>query len=458
MKVLNHSFLFSRYQTYMKRPLNMLVQSCFLCGMIMLICSTSSIGQKIITLDTGQKIAIMKDGSWKYLKEGETGMTTDSLTTTVQEKTIDQEPHSEPEFNQNSTEVIEPIVADSIEQKTENIFMSEDFQKRKKDLLSRLISYDSGLMKNIAMIENEERENKELIDADTQSDLSNSRIEQREKLLLNKQAKERIFHMILDVNGLDENDDVVKELSNIEQRFSEVIEYVNGAKYIAETTEVEATQSKYTPKEVVEIEIERVEEIPQKDEYAFEIHQTDVRLNPPQQACLSYVEIDTAQGIDRSKFYTDFEYLFGYTHEKMQSYFKDKEFLSCEGQMASFGVYNFLSLKIMIQSKRAQKSYGAIEKGSGMKITFINGEEVYLYNVRSSSGQIEEFTGNTIYEVSYAVSDKDLKKLSKHELDQIGIIWTTGFEPYDIYDVDFLMRHANCLVQEEKDYHAQREN
>ena len=46
----------------------------------------------------------------------------------------------------------------------------------------------------------------------------------------------------------------------------------------------------------------------------------------------------------------------------------------------------------------------------------------------------------------YYIDGDNKKELSDKEVDKVGIMWTSGFEEYDIYEVDFITKHLDCLA------------
>ncbi len=138
-------------------------------------------------------------------------------------------------------------------------------------------------------------------------------------------------------------------------------------------------------------------------------------------------------------------FFFSYTHPKLKSYFKSKDYLDCEASIMTLGAYQYLNIFITIASKDAKKNYGSVERGTMMRITLINGEVVYLNAANTDHGTLQPYTGHTNYKVSYELNADQLKNFEKNEIDKVGIIWSTGFEEYDIYEVDQLMNQIRCL-------------
>lgn len=154
------------------------------------------------------------------------------------------------------------------------------------------------------------------------------------------------------------------------------------------------------------------------------------------------------EDIEKYRKETDMSFFFSYTHPKLKPHFKDRNFIECKGSVAKIKGTYYLQLNLKLASKDASRNYGQIERNSLIRLQFINGEKHYLSNIYPDAGTIEKYTGNTIYKAVFPI-DKDFVKLFKStELDHIGIIWTTGYEQYEIYEVDFLMQHLNCLERD----------
>ncbi len=151
------------------------------------------------------------------------------------------------------------------------------------------------------------------------------------------------------------------------------------------------------------------------------------------------------EDIKKDRKETEMSFFFSYTHPKLKPHFKDKNFLECKGSISNIKGTYYLQLTLKLASKDASRNYGQIERNSLMRFQFVNGQKHYLSNIYPDAGTIEKYTGNTIYKAVFPI-DKDYLKLFKTvELDHIGIIWTSGYEQYDVYEVDFLMQHLNCL-------------
>lgn len=145
------------------------------------------------------------------------------------------------------------------------------------------------------------------------------------------------------------------------------------------------------------------------------------------------------------KKYTSLAPFFSFTPEKLENHFLGTDYISCDAQVAQVDDLYFVNLNIEIRSKTAKDIYGGIEKGSALRLELINGEQILVYNVKRDFGKQNQAEESVVYQVIYSLDPDDLKTLSKFDLNRIGIIWTTGYEDYEIFETDFLINHLKCL-------------
>lgn len=137
--------------------------------------------------------------------------------------------------------------------------------------------------------------------------------------------------------------------------------------------------------------------------------------------------------------------LFTFTHEPLKGYLDSKPFMVCFANLSRAGKSSFyLNLQFLIQAPKLNISYQGIAEGSIVQLKLINGDEISLYSMDSDHGKTLA-NENKLYEGSYPVSFKDLKKLRKFEVTEIGIHWNGGFEKYDVHIIDFFKTQLHCL-------------
>jgi len=139
--------------------------------------------------------------------------------------------------------------------------------------------------------------------------------------------------------------------------------------------------------------------------------------------------------------------IFNHTPPEVKNDLQTSNLIHCRGQIVKIQDDVSLHLNIQINSLMAPKAYGSLDVGALLKVILIDGKEVELENYASSGGIPTEDKKAYIYPVAYELSNRVIKQLSKMEIDKIGIQWSSGYEEYTIYEVDFLTSQLSCLKQ-----------
>jgi len=137
--------------------------------------------------------------------------------------------------------------------------------------------------------------------------------------------------------------------------------------------------------------------------------------------------------------------VFNHTPPEVKNDLQTSNLIQCRGQVVQIENIVSLHLNIQVNSLVAQKVYGSIDQGALLKVTLLDGKEVELKNYAASTGTATEDRKAFIYPVAYELSGRAVKQLSKLEIDKIGIQWSSGYEEYTIYEVDFLTNQLGCL-------------
>lgn len=137
--------------------------------------------------------------------------------------------------------------------------------------------------------------------------------------------------------------------------------------------------------------------------------------------------------------------LFNYTPPEVKNDLQEDNLMKCQAQIVKIEDKTSLHLNLRINSLKAQDIYGSIDKANVMKITLIDGKEIKLNCYAGSTGVQTQNKKAFIYPVGYELSNRDIKQLSKKEIDKIGIQWSSGYEEYLIYEIDFFMNQLACL-------------
>ena len=170
----------------------------------------------------------------------------------------------------------------------------------------------------------------------------------------------------------------------------------------------------------------------------------DPRINPPQQPCKI-----ASRGLDeftqKMRIALEPELFFTFTTEELKPYLGDLSLITCVGQLKSSGGSTVLELNFIIRSQFANKEFSSIPRGSQLTLLGINGERVMLRNQQAASGEFDAINKYYTFKGIYPLTGRQVRSLSKMYLDEVRVMWGTGFEDYKIYDADYLKRQLKCL-------------
>lgn len=138
--------------------------------------------------------------------------------------------------------------------------------------------------------------------------------------------------------------------------------------------------------------------------------------------------------------------VFTHTDADLRPFLKDKELITCRGHVWRTGPYVYLNLEFQISSSHSQNNFGVLQEGSLVRVKLLNGDFISLYNLKSDRGHIDPYTGNTVFSGQYALGKEEIKKLKSGELDKIRVLWGTGYEDYDVANMDFFANQLGCLL------------
>jgi hypothetical protein len=170
----------------------------------------------------------------------------------------------------------------------------------------------------------------------------------------------------------------------------------------------------------------------------------DIRFNPPVPPCLiAFDGVDEFTGKKRRDVAA--QPFFSYTPPALRPYFRGKDLLTCEGALSLTQGFYFLNLMLELKGKNADKSYGLIEKGTVLSIRFLDGESIHLVNNQTDPGVYQAITDCYLYRAQYPLDASVIKKMKTWEVDKVRLFWSSGFEDYEVYELDFFKHQLRCL-------------
>lgn len=173
---------------------------------------------------------------------------------------------------------------------------------------------------------------------------------------------------------------------------------------------------------------------------------TDVMLRPPTPPCsIASSSRDEFSG-EISKEMTRAE-LFRYTNPALKAYLQGKTHVICEAALASTGTQATLHLTFKINDPNARKAFGRLDKNSVATLKFLDGSTFELQNAIADDGVFSADNDGSIFKGVYPLNPEAFKKIRKTGIDRIRILWSKGFDDYEVQQVDLLMRQAECLFK-----------
>jgi len=172
----------------------------------------------------------------------------------------------------------------------------------------------------------------------------------------------------------------------------------------------------------------------------------DVMLSPPTPPCsIASSSRDEFSG-EVSRELSRAE-LFRFTNPALKNYLKGKAHVICEAALASTGPNAMLILTFNINDPNARKAFGRLEKNSMASLKFLDGNVLELRNSVADDGVFALENETSIFSGQYPLTPEVFKKIRKSELDTIRILWSKGYDDYEVQQVDLLMRQAECLFK-----------
>lgn len=199
-----------------------------------------------------------------------------------------------------------------------------------------------------------------------------------------------------------------------------------------------------TTEDIKELVSKYLDQLTAKKEISYDMPTVSGKKIKEELHCKIFNENDPQTGdiITRS----DTTQILTYTPKKLLNYYKDKIYLSILSCIVERDGDYYLEFELIFNSKDIRKGYGTIPTDGFVRINMIKGPGIFLEITKRAEAKIEKYTGRTIYLLKCKIKNKDdLRRLKKQYVDDLGIMWSTGFEAYPIYDVGFFKEKFKCF-------------
>lgn len=171
---------------------------------------------------------------------------------------------------------------------------------------------------------------------------------------------------------------------------------------------------------------------------------TDLHRNPPTRICL-------VENFGQSSFLNPIhlgtvpEPLFFFIPEEMRLTLRGRPIISSDFSVARKGPGVFLTFHLTLHIPSARRSFAGLPENTPIRLRLLNGEIINLHNLHADNGTYDERTNTVRFTAITALSRRNEMRLRSAEVDQIRVVWATGFEDYDVYDINLIRDHLNCL-------------
>jgi|GEM_PF-557754 len=137
---------------------------------------------------------------------------------------------------------------------------------------------------------------------------------------------------------------------------------------------------------------------------------------------------------------------FTHTDENLRPFLDGKEYLRATVQTSRDNRGNrYLNVRYTFANPNVLTSYGYLEQNSSLSLHLLNGRHLSLQAVRRAVGIIDHARREVNYDAVYRLPRGAAGELRGKALDYVRVFWSSGFEQYEVYQVDALRRLMECI-------------
>jgi len=386
--------------------------------------ATVSFGQKILVSKSGQKILVAKDGSWSIVQDNQHVDEFGNVKTNVN---TSLDAFESPKTGKYPLTVTQTAELNAL-QKT---YKSDEAQ-----LLVNLSFFEDNLADSKSKLKVAKKQK----DAESVSQFQSQIESTKEIIEQNRKAYKKSSKLVVLSQSMlagQERNSAEILASMLSPKASDMVEDGMGGT-------IPDVAAKDTMKDDQPVEIKREVSVKLGKQYPT-MFKVDKGRNGKGEIDCTIVHDGFDPDLGKKKKEVQKEFFFGFSQDRMKPYFKTDDYITCEASVSKVGKHFFLKMDIRVKSKDAKKSYGILRENEKIRLELIDGSKVYCNNILQDNGIIEAYTGHTLYTGIFQIDKDDLKRLKTNYLDNVGIVWSSGYEKYNIYNVDFLKNQLACL-------------
>ncbi|MEP6647553.1 MAG: hypothetical protein ABJC12_10740 [Saprospiraceae bacterium] len=448
----------------------LLVRFLFIAGLMALACHPG-VAQRVIVNGNGERMIMYPDGSWRMAEAGDSVLLRQNLQKSEMvnypsdkiDATINRNPGEEDEY--------------TLRQWNELYFRIKENEKKTQTLFRNATNAQFNASE---MLQNAEA-NKSMIETDRLATLEDNYVKSVQKLRQAKLQQKEILKLSDQAKKISDKPakTIKKKLPQISAQFENYLNtfdpqhnirdlskpkiHINQNQSVDISTKSEKTPNTHSKQKDLSAESGNKEQFSKSkdvhtsasgvDKLSY-ARTTSLRL-PSELIPKAYksepysckVITDTIDAITRTRrIALAPDLIFTNTDPDLRPYFKSKELITCNGRLLKIGPYIYFNIDFQIASSHSQGNFGSLEAGSLLRLRLLDGKYVLLYNLKGDRGRIDPYSGNTIFTGQFALGKDETKILTSSPLDKIRILWSTGFEDYDVYKIDFFINQISCLL------------
>lgn len=397
----------------------------FVCFLAIL--SADTLGAQTLTTNSdGEQIITYPDGTWRYFNQEPPGEAPASTPTPPEE-----EKYSKPEFDSEAEARARAVLRKQIQEELKEVKQLEKTAERlrKKELkeetrLANLRAASNASDREEISVANRRLQDNRSLTADARIavEKAQNRVTKLKQSLPMTRASRKLF---LTQAGILQAGSPVAE-QELERNESSNEELAGATAPLISKPKSEKQSA------------------PASREYKTYSLKNDPRYSPPAEECsYSYDGVD--EFTQKRRMNLTPRLFFGHSNPELKPYLGDESLVTCTGALSKNGAYLILELDFVIRSQYANKEFGVLPRGSQLSIKMIDNQKVTLRNQTLSQGKFDPVEKVFSYKARYTISNKQKKALEKNLVDQVRVMWGTGFDDYAIYEVDFFQRQLRCL-------------
>ncbi len=159
---------------------------------------------------------------------------------------------------------------------------------------------------------------------------------------------------------------------------------------------------------------------------------------------IAYIGLDSS--LQQKRMDTANQLFFTYTPDTLRPFFEQQEYLRTDAYLSYIeGGHYILHLHFWVASPDAPQEYQALRASSVLNIKLMNGSTLSLRNGKTSRGQYDGRRQAFVFKGQYPLSGAAIRRLQNREVDRIQVYWASGYECYEIYDLDFFRTQLDCI-------------